>query len=396
MEPVEITTAGLLLRSWCDTDAEAVHRACQDTLIQRWTQVPSPYLPEHAVEFVAATAPAAWAGNHGAPLGVFDAETGELLGANGFVHLDRAAGTAEIGAWTAPWARGRQVAERATRAVARWGLDVLGLRALTWRAQVGNHASRLVAARVGFTFGGPERAAATARDGSLVDCWRGTLLPGEIRSIPPAWYTGDAPGARRARTFAATQPGLPGSGPGSGSGPGTRSQLSLRPLRVDDLAGVVAACTDPESARWTTVPTPYTEADAVAFIRNRAPALWAHGEGAAYAIVDADDRYVGSIDLLISADDPGSATIGYLVAPHARGLGYATAAVRAICRWGLRALGLERIVWRAYLGNTASRRVAEKAGFTVEGIQRGCCTQRGERRDAWVAALLAADCDLGS
>ena len=39
----------------------------------------------------------------------------------------------------------------------------------------------------------------------------------------------------------------------------------------------------------------------------------------------------------------------------------------------------------------ASRRVAEKCGFVVEGVLRRWLVQRGERRDAWVAGLLPTD-----
>jgi RimJ/RimL family protein N-acetyltransferase len=97
------------------------------------------------------------------------------------------------------------------------------------------------------------------------------------------------------------------------------------------------------------------------------------------------------IDVRISAGDGGVAEVGCLVAPWARGRGYATAALRTISAWAFAELGLDRLVWRAHLGNEASRRVAEKAGFTVEGIERAGCEQRGERRDAWVAARLATD-----
>ena len=40
----------------------------------------------------------------------------------------------------------------------------------------------------------------------------------------------------------------------------------LRPWTLDDIPGVTHACQDPEIPRWTTVPTPYTEADARAYI----------------------------------------------------------------------------------------------------------------------------------
>lgn len=37
MNQVEIHEAGVLLRPWRPGDAEAVHEACQDPDIQRWT-----------------------------------------------------------------------------------------------------------------------------------------------------------------------------------------------------------------------------------------------------------------------------------------------------------------------------------------------------------------------
>lgn len=179
MRPLEITEDGLLLRPWRDTDADAVHRACQDPDIQRWTTVPSPYLPEHAVGFVTGIAPDAWAAGTGAPFAVCDAETGELLGSCGLVSIDRALASGEVGYWTAPWARGRGVAVRATRAVARWAFDRLGLRRIVWQAEVGNHASRLVALRAGFRIEGRLRLARPHPMGGPVG-WIGSLLPGDL------------------------------------------------------------------------------------------------------------------------------------------------------------------------------------------------------------------------
>jgi RimJ/RimL family protein N-acetyltransferase len=379
MKPIELASDGLMLRAWRDGDADGVFRACQDPLIQRWTTVPVPYAREHAEHLVGQYTATAWAAEIAAPLGVFDARTGDLLGALGLVELDRSTRTGEIGTWVAPWARGRDVAERAGRAVAHWSFEVLRLRQLTWRVQVGNHASRLIAERIGFTFDGVSRALLKDRDGELTNGWRGVLLPGEVRDVAPPWVAPGGPGALRAATFGAPPERLP-------AGPVTLRQPAER-----DLDEMLATCRDPEAARWTTVPVPYLRVDAVAFLRDRVPGGWTCGTAAGFAIADPEDRFIGTIDLRIDLADPASAEVGYLVAPQARGMGYATAAVRAICAWGFTALGLTRVVWRAHLGNDASRRVAEKAGFVMEGVQRQGCEQRGERRDAWVAALLPSD-----
>jgi RimJ/RimL family protein N-acetyltransferase len=202
LEGVEIREGGLRLRPWTELDVDAVFEACQDPDIQRWTQVPTPYLREHAVGYVARSAQGLAEGS-AAHLAVVDAGTDRVLGACGLMR--REAGVGEIGYWTAPWARGRGVATAATRALCRWALGTLGLRRLQWRAEVGNHASRLVAARVGFRDEGLARQSLRHRD-AYVDGWTAALLRGELLE------EGQGPGSRatrRCKVFGGAQPTLP-------------------------------------------------------------------------------------------------------------------------------------------------------------------------------------------
>lgn len=385
MEPVEISEEGLLLRPWRAADADAVHRACQDPDIQRWTTVPRPYLPEHARAFVTEVSAAAWRDGTGAPFAVCAADSGELLASCGLVALDRSTDTGEIGYWVAPWARGRGVAVRATRAVARWAFTALRLRRLIWQAEIGNHRSRLVALRSGFRVQGELRLVHPAPDGRR-EGWVGSLLPDEV---PAPGEPGPAgPGsveARRAAVFGRPQPTLFAT-----TVAGT--ELRLRAIEERDLDAITETCRDGQTIAWTTVPVPYERAHAESFKRDAAEAAWARGTGAYFSIVDRDDRYLGSIDLRLSTADPTQAAVGFMAAPYARGRGYLPAATAALAAWGFTALDLARIEWRAQVGNTASRRAAEKAGFTMEGIARGALTCRdGSRADAWVGALLPGD-----
>ncbi|SBT52280.1 GNAT family N-acetyltransferase [Micromonospora auratinigra] len=383
MEPVEITEDGLLLRPWRAGDADAVHRACQDPDIQRWTTVPRPYLPEHARGFVTDISSRAWTTGAGAPFAVCDAATGELLASCGLVAIDRGLDSGEVGYWTAPWARGRGVAVRATRAVARWAFDALKLRRLIWQAEIGNHASRLVALRAGFRVSGELRLA-DPHVGGRPEGWVGSLLPHELAAPgEPVRYGPETLEARRAAVFGRPQPVLFADAAGT--------ELRLRPMEERDLDAIVATCRDEETVRWTSVPHPYQRADAVSYLHDVGPAAWARGSGAIWAVADDEDRWVGSVDLRISPADPLVADVGFMTAPAARGRGYLPAALGALSAWGFATLGLARIEWRANVGNTASRRAAEKAGFVVEGTARAGIQHRGRRQDVWVGALLPED-----
>jgi RimJ/RimL family protein N-acetyltransferase len=376
---VRISEAGVLLRPFRPDDEDEVFRACQDPQIQRWTSIPRPYLREHAHQYVAEFTPRAWAAGTAAPMGAFDERTGQLLGAIGLITQERG-GEAEVGYWVAPWGRRRGVATAGTRALARWAFATLDLRRLRWRAEVGNHASRLVAETLGFQVEGVQRNGVIRPDGRVADCWFGALLPGELREAGTAAH----PVTRlRAMTFSAAQPRLVGT---TADG----EPVSLRAPDRADADAMVAACSDPASQEWTTVPRPYDAADAEAFIHDAAPRRWAYGDGAIFAVTDANDAFIGSMALRLGPR-PDTADVGYLIAPWVRGRGYAPAALRLLATWGVSALGLNRIEWRAYIGNEASRRVAEKAGFTVEGAQRDGCVHLGEYRDAWSGAILASD-----
>lgn len=378
-EQPEIKIDDLVVRPWQSDDAEAVYQACQDPTIHRWTTVPRPYEMAHAVGFVGDLSTDAWAARSAANFGVFAENSGELLGSMGLVRLDLAGREAELGYWTAPAARGRGVATRAGRAVAQWATDLLGIERLVWRAEVGNHASRLVALRIGFTMEGLGRGNLRHADGSRLDGWTGALYPGEVISATPAELGPGSLVARRAAAFGQPQPVLRFDGG------------LLRPLTDDDVPALVEACRDPETVRWIPIPDDYQPANARHFINVLAAGKWTQGTGAEYVIADADGTYLGAVGLSIDTDDPASGEIGFQVTPAARGRGLASAATRTLCEWAFDSLGLTRIVWRAQVGNDASRRVAEKVGFTFEGTQRRGLDHRGNRLDAWIASLVASD-----
>ena len=146
--------------------------------------------------------------------------------------------------------------------------------------------------------------------------------------------------------------------------------LTLRPKRPEDADAITAACQDPEIPRWTFVPSPYTRADAEAYLRSCAEEE-AAGRSAGFLAVDGEDRLLGSFSVMELDSEPGYGEIGYWVAAEARGRGVATRAVRLLTEWAQRELGLELIEILPHKDNTASRRVAEKAGYRDTGELRG-------------------------
>jgi len=176
----------------------------------------------------------------------------------------------------------------------------------------------------------------------------------------------------------------------------TTGRLILKELEPEDIDAVTAICQDPGIQKWTMIPTPYTRADAGVFITEIAPAGRAAGTDAVFGLYQATTGdLLGAIGLHdITPSDgrrTGFAEVGYWLAPTARGQGYMTEAVRALCRWAFAALGLDRIEWTAFVPNEESRRVALRAGFTMEGTVRGKRIHRGRVVDEWTGSLLATD-----
>jgi RimJ/RimL family protein N-acetyltransferase len=171
----------------------------------------------------------------------------------------------------------------------------------------------------------------------------------------------------------------------------TDGSVVLSKPDVGDVDAITAACRDPAISEWTTVPTPYSRADAVHFVGEVVPLKWASGLPD-WGIRTSDD---GRLQGMVGFVPRGASApeIGYWIAPGARGRGLATAAVNLVCDFAFRpdGMGLWRIEWRAFVGNYPSAAVARHAGFRFEGLARHGLRQRGVPRDVWVAGLLPDD-----
>jgi [ribosomal protein S5]-alanine N-acetyltransferase len=113
------------------------------------------------------------------------------------------------------------------------------------------------------------------------------------------------------------------------------------------------------------------------------------GSGARLAIDRATDgEFLGWCGLSRWNPDFRSASLSYCLDDAAWGQGYATEAVRALLRWAIETLDLNRVQAEVDTRNAASARVLEKLGFVREGTLREDCVVNGDVSDSWVYGLL--------
>ena len=130
------------LRPLQSSDAEWIYHACQDTEVQRWTQIPRPYTHDHAKSFVV--------DQNGELLAnaIINSRTGEPVGVAGIHHIKN--GVATVGYWITPQARRAGAASTALKilpTIAKRLGDAQTVRAIIAETNV---ASRATAERAGF------------------------------------------------------------------------------------------------------------------------------------------------------------------------------------------------------------------------------------------------------
>ncbi len=362
MDPVEITAGRLHLRPWRPGDEPVCLLLGADPVAQRWTSIPVPYTADDAHAYVSTVTDHGWASGEDLTWAVCDSSTGEVL-ADVALRPTGRTDVWELGCWCLPAARGGGVVPEAVATACRWAFAELDARRVEWHTHAGNWASRRAAEKAGFRSEGTARAGLLHR-GEPRDGWVGALL------------AGDEP------KDTARFPSYPER---------TDGVVTLRRWRVADAADVARACADPEISRWLPVPVPYTDEVALAYVDGIVPTEWFDGTVANVAVTAADDgSLLGAIGL---TRREGIGEVGYWTAPWARGHGVAGRAVQLHTGWGFEQLGLPRIELLTDVANTASQRVATKAGFVREGVARAARTvPRGtDRVDMVVWSRLPSD-----
>ncbi|OCG74779.1 GNAT family N-acetyltransferase [Microbacterium sediminis] len=157
-------------------------------------------------------------------------------------------------------------------------------------------------------------------------------------------------------------------------------RLLLDQPEESDIDAIAEYCADPLFERYMVTPWPYSRDDAERFVREFVPAGWRADDEWTWAVRPGHGApLMGMIGVRFALPDVGY----WLGAPH-RGRGVMSEALSAVVDAVLERGSADRIHWETRIGNHASARTAEKAGFAFTGSGPGHVPGRdGRRVDSW-------------
>ena len=162
----------------------------------------------------------------------------------------------------------------------------------------------------------------------------------------------------------------------------------LRKLRESDRAVTLLTFADPLVRQWLNMPPDPRDSDFDVLLRTVHNGF-ASGDRYDYVVTEtSDDVSLGTV--IASRRHRDNYEIAYLARAEGRGRGVMTRAVRLLCD-RLLAEGVGRLEIRTHPNNDASQRLAERAGFQREGLERRSIWLHGKRQDAIVWSLLPDD-----
>lgn len=140
-------------------------------------------------------------------------------------------------------------------------------------------------------------------------------------------------------------------------------RLTLRAWRDTDRDPFAAMNADPDVMEHFPAPLSRTESDTMI---DRAIAIWAEGGPCWWALETLEGEFIGFVGLYrptFEAHFTPCTEIGWRLAKHAWGQGYATEAATAALSWGFHTLKLAEIVSFTVPQNHRSRRVMVNLGM---------------------------------
>jgi RimJ/RimL family protein N-acetyltransferase len=147
---------------------------------------------------------------------------------------------------------------------------------------------------------------------------------------------------------------------------------------------------DRDTVRFTRIPEPVPVGFARTWLERYEEGR-ADGSREAFAIVDFGGGFLGLAVAPEVDRETRTAELGYIVAPRARGRGVATAALGRLTEWALSELGMLRLELLIGVDNVASKKVAERCGYALEGVLRSLYFKQGRREDTELWSRLSGD-----
>jgi ribosomal-protein-alanine N-acetyltransferase len=145
-------------------------------------------------------------------------------------------------------------------------------------------------------------------------------------------------------------------------------RAALRPFRVSDAAAISESCRDPDIPRFTMMPEAMTEDQARHWV-ERGLEWWPRGLARFAVTVPPSDECAGQIGIQFDFA-ARRAEAFYWLDRRVRGRGIAVEALSLVTEWAFRDFGIVRVQLVTHLDNERSQRVAERCGFSREGVLR--------------------------
>ncbi|MDQ2835817.1 MAG: GNAT family N-acetyltransferase [Actinomycetota bacterium] len=340
LDDLVLHSGRLTLRPWQAEDASAVQQIMTDERMVRYLPLPWPYTAADATEFVTEL------GVHGRQAGnrldcAIAENTGGAVVGSASIWLTGGSYAGEIGYWVSSRHWGRGYAGEAVQTLSRFGF-AQGLGRIRIVCETANLASARVALRSGYRYEGISRGELPGRDGPR-------------------------DGPVFARTAADPGEPVPASWP-------PMSELSdgvvtVRPLTAEDWPTVLAEGSNDESLGWGFGGT-FTKADAIAR-STMAPLDWLVGRQANMVICDAATGAGAGTLTFRHVGPPNVVGIGYGIVPEFRGRRFTSRALNLVSEWAFSATPIVRLELGCKVGNLASARSAEAAGFVADARYTG-------------------------
>jgi RimJ/RimL family protein N-acetyltransferase len=143
-------------------------------------------------------------------------------------------------------------------------------------------------------------------------------------------------------------------------------RLTLTPLNDADLDEFAELNADVRTRTFTSTGLPGTLEESREEVAESDRAWRDRGHGT-WAVRTTDGRFVGVIETIPDGWDNGAPDLGWIIRPEDWGQGFAVEAATSAINDLFERLGVSHVTAYLRVGNSASRRVAEKIGMQLRG-----------------------------